>query len=56
MTEKQKYISAFLEGYFSEKKIVVFGSKYYKMLDTAVEKAEEKWKQYESNDCERNIL
>ena len=56
MTEKQKYISAFLEGYFLEKKIVVFGSKYYKMLDTAVEKAEEKWKQYESNDCERNIL
>ena len=45
MTEKQKYIGAFLDGYFSDKK-VEFGMQYYSMLNNAIKKNEKKWKQY----------
>jgi hypothetical protein len=45
MTEKQKYIGAFLDGYFSDKK-VEFGMQYYSMLNNAINIAEKKWKQY----------
>ena len=45
MTEKQKYIGAFLDGYFSDKK-VEFGMQYYSMLNNAIDIAEKKWKQY----------
>ena len=45
MTEKQKYIGAFLDGYFSDKK-VEFGMQYYSMLSNATDIAEKKWKKY----------
>ena len=45
MTEKQKYIGAFLDGYFSDKK-VEFGMQYYSMLNNAIDIAEKKWKKY----------
>jgi hypothetical protein len=45
MTEKQKYIGAFLDGYFSDKK-VEFGMSYYSMLNNAIDIAEKKWKKY----------
>ena len=43
MTKKQKYINAFLDGYFSDKK-VVFGIKYYSMLNNAIDIAENNYK------------
>ncbi len=45
MTEKQKYIGAFLDGYF-ENIDVEYGMKYFKILDEATEKAEKMWKKY----------
>lgn len=45
MTEKQKYISAFLDGYFNDKKLD-YNLLYFKILDEATEQAEKKWKQY----------
>lgn len=45
MTEKQKYIGAFLDGYFSDKK-VDYGMQYYSMLNNAIDVAEKKWKKY----------
>ena len=45
MTEKQKYIGAFLDGYFLDKK-VKFGMQYYSMLNNAIDIAEKKWKKY----------
>jgi hypothetical protein len=46
MTEKQKYIGAFLDGYFSDKKLD-FGINYYSMLNDAIDTAEKKWKKYQ---------
>jgi len=45
MTDKQKYIGAFLDGYFSDKK-VDYGMKYYSMLNNAIDVAKKKWKKY----------
>jgi hypothetical protein len=45
MTEKQKYIGGYLDGYFSDKK-VPFGMQYYSMLENAITQAEKKWKKY----------
>lgn len=45
MTEKQKYIGAFLEGYFYNNKLE-FGMEYYSILNNAIDIAEKKWKQY----------
>ena len=45
MTEKQKYIGAYLDGYFSDKK-VPYGMQYYSMLENAINEAEKKWKKY----------
>jgi hypothetical protein len=45
MSEKEKYIGAFLDGYFFDKK-VEFGMQYYSMLDNATDLAKKKWKQY----------
>ena len=45
MTEKQKYIGAFLDGYFSDKK-VEFVMQYYSMLSNATDIAEKKWEKY----------
>ena len=43
MTKKHKYINAFLDGYFSDKK-VNFGIKYYSMLNNAIDIAENNYK------------
>tara|TARA_R110000868_G_scaffold99314_1_gene273392 strand:+ start:421 stop:573 length:153 start_codon:yes stop_codon:yes gene_type:complete len=43
MTPKEKYIAAFLDGYFAKKK-VKYGMQYYSMLNDALEIAEKKWK------------
>ena len=54
MSEKQKYIGAFLEGYFSDKK-GEFGMQYYSMLSNAIDIAENMWKQYKKqNICKSN--
>ena len=45
MKDKQKYIGAYLYGYFSDKK-VPFGMYYYSMLNNAIIKAEKQWKKY----------
>jgi len=45
MTPKQKYIVAYLDGYFSDKK-VPFGMHYYSMLNNAIIKAKKQWKKY----------
>lgn len=45
MTAKQKYIAAFLDGYFSDRK-VEFGLQYYSMLHDATDKAKKNWKGY----------
>lgn len=45
MTEKQKYIGAYLDGYFSDKKIE-YGFAYFDHLEKATKKAKKKWKQY----------
>jgi hypothetical protein len=47
MTKKQKYIGAFLDGYFSDKTIP-FGIQYYSMLISATKIAKKKWKQYKN--------
>ena len=44
MTEKQKYIGAFLYGYFSDKKLK-YGLRYFLILENATKKAKKKWKQ-----------
>ena len=54
MSEKQKYIGAFLEGYFSDKK-VEFGMQYYSMLSNAIDIAENMWKQYKKQYKKQNI-
>ena len=45
MTKKQKYINAFLDGYFSDKK-EKYGMSYYNLLEKATKKADKKYKQY----------
>ena len=45
---KKKYIDAYLDGYFSDKKIH-YGFKYFKMLEEAEEKSEKKIKQIAYN-------
>jgi hypothetical protein len=45
MTEKQKYICAYLDGYFSDKKYS-FGFTYFNQLGKATKKAKKKYKQY----------
>jgi hypothetical protein len=43
--KKHDYINAFLDGYFSDKK-VKFGAEYYSMLNEATDIAKKKWKHY----------
>ena len=45
MTEKQKYIGAFLDGYFLDKSYS-YGFTYFNELREATKKAKKKWKQY----------
>jgi hypothetical protein len=45
LTEKQKYIGAFLDGYFAENK-VEYGMLYFSILENATLLAKKKYKQY----------
>lgn len=45
MTDKQKYIGAFLDGYFSDKKLE-YGFQYFAHLKEAEKLANKRWKQY----------
>ena len=45
MTEKQKYVGAFLDGYFAENKME-YGMIYFSLLLYAEELAQKKWKEY----------
>lgn len=47
MKDKEKYIAAFLEGYFCNIK-VDYGMQYYSILNKAIEIAENKWKEYKT--------
>tara|TARA_R110000782_G_scaffold133331_1_gene225709 strand:+ start:302 stop:478 length:177 start_codon:yes stop_codon:yes gene_type:complete len=50
MKKKEKYISAFLDGYFAHcVRSNSFGMSYYYVLEFATEQAEKKWKQYKKN-------
>lgn len=46
MTKKEKYIGAFLDGYFLDKEFKEYGIEYISALNIATEKAEKKWKKY----------
>lgn len=46
MTEKQKYIGAFLDGYFQDKKFSEYNFNYIRTLENGEKKARKKWKQY----------
>jgi hypothetical protein len=46
MTAKQKYIGAFLDGYFIDKKFSEYNFDYIRALEDANKKAKKKWKQY----------
>ena len=43
MTEKQKYIGAFLDGYFHDKELD-YNLLYFKIRDKAEKLAKKKWK------------
>ena len=45
MKEKQKYIGAYLDGYFSDKNFE-YGFEYFRKLEEAEKLAKKKWKQY----------
>jgi hypothetical protein len=46
MTEKQKYIGAFLDGYFIDKKFPEYNMLYISALEKATKLAKKKWKKY----------
>ncbi len=46
MTPKEKYIGAFLDGYFSDKRFPEYNFDYINTLKDAEKKAKKKWKQY----------
>lgn len=54
MNEKQKYIGAFLDGYFSDKKLE-YGFQYFANLDKAEKLAKKKWKQYSKNALTKGV-
>ncbi len=45
MTEKEKYIGAFLDGYFSDK-CLNYGFTYFNQVEKAQKLANKKWRQY----------
>ena len=47
MTEKQKYIGAFLDGYFSDKELD-YNLLYFNIRDKAEKLAKKKWKKYKN--------
>ena len=46
MTPKEKYIGAFLDGYFADKNFTEYNFYYIRALEYAEKKAKKKWKQY----------
>ena len=48
MNEKQKYIGAFLDGYFYAVKKENYGFAYFNQLEKATKKAKKKWKKYKN--------
>jgi hypothetical protein len=46
MTPKEKYIGAFLDGYFADKNFPHYNLHYIQALEEAEKKAKKKWKQY----------
>ena len=46
MTAKEKYIGAYLDGYFSAKEFKEYGLEYLSALNIATENAEKKYKKY----------
>lgn len=46
MTPKEKYIGAYLDGYFSDKEFKEYGIEYISALNIATERAEKKYKKY----------
>ena len=55
MTEKQKYIGAFLDGYFSDKKIQ-YGFFYFEELEKANKKAKKKYKIMKAKQKARELV
>lgn len=51
MKQKQKYIGAFLDGYFAKSKNE-YNFKYFEQLEDATKLAKAKWKQYKK----KNLL
>lgn len=49
MTPKQKYIGAFLDGYFIDKKFAEYNFEYITALLKGEKKATKKWKQYKKH-------
>ena len=49
MTPKEKYIGAFLDGYFSDKEFINYGFAYFNEIEKAEKLAKNKWKQYKNN-------
>lgn len=45
MTEKQKYIGAYLDGYFANINIT-YSVEYFSILEKATKKAKKMWKEY----------
>lgn len=46
MTSKEKYIGAYLDGYFSDKEFKQYGIEYLSALNIATERAEKNWKMF----------
>lgn len=46
MTAKEKYISAYLDGYFSDKEFKQYGIEYISALNIGTERAENNWKMF----------
>ena len=45
MTEKQKYIGAYMDGYMNNHNLK-YGFKYFNMLEIADKKAKKSWKKF----------
>lgn len=55
MTKKQKYIAAFLDGYFSDKNIK-YGLKFFKEIEKATKLANKKYKDYEIHRTTKSFI
>lgn len=48
MTKKQKYIGAFLDGYFSDKKFIEYDFEYIEAVQLAEKLAKKSYKKYKN--------